>query len=240
MPYFFHTTLHPAMYHGHKAKPPFFEGWYFKLIDQSGKWRFAIIPGVILGEDAHAFIQVLDGVSGLSEYHRYDIQDFHASKQEFHVWIGANEFTQDKISLDIDRMEKQVPGVYQQEPSRINLGRIKGELIFSSVTPWPVTMSSPGIMGWYAWVPFMECYHGVVSLDHNIIGELTFDKQKIDFSQGSGYIEKDWGKSFPDAWIWFQTNHFQVAGTSLTGSIGSSRIKFTACACAHFVLKAVC
>ena len=23
-------------------------------------------------------------------------------------------------------------------------------------------------MGWYAWVPFMECYHGVLSLDHTI------------------------------------------------------------------------
>jgi hypothetical protein len=74
-------------------------------------------------------------------------------------------------------------------------------------------------MGWYAWVPFMECYHGIVSLDHEIQGALQVDGQRVDFSGGRGYIEKDWGPSFPSAWIWLQTNHFGVPGTSLTASI---------------------
>ena len=30
---FLRTTLHPERYHGHGKKPPFFEGWYYKLID---------------------------------------------------------------------------------------------------------------------------------------------------------------------------------------------------------------
>jgi hypothetical protein len=74
-------------------------------------------------------------------------------------------------------------------------------------------------MGWYAWVPFMECYHGVVSLDHTIRGTLTVDGTTIDFGGGRGYIEKDWGQSFPEAWVWFQTNHFQQPGTSITASV---------------------
>jgi len=80
-------------------------------------------------------------------------------------------------------------------------------------------LTSPGIMGWYAWVPFMECYHGVVSLDHAIEGELTVGEETIDFAGGRGYTEKDWGQAFPSAWIWFQTNHFEQAGTSLTASV---------------------
>jgi hypothetical protein len=32
-------------------------------------------------------------------------------------------------------------------------------------------------------------------------------------------MEKDWGNSFPEAWIWMQTNHFAQPGTSLTASI---------------------
>ncbi|MFN2242715.1 MAG: tocopherol cyclase family protein, partial [Anaerolineae bacterium] len=28
-----------------------------------------------------------------------------------------------------------------------------------------------------------------------------------------------WGKSFPSAWIWFQTNHFEQPGTSVTASM---------------------
>ena len=31
-----------------------------------------------------------------------------------------------------------------------------------------------GIMGWYRFVPFMQCYHGVVSLNHKLNG--TFKK----------------------------------------------------------------
>ncbi len=97
--------------------------------------------------------------------------------------------------------------------------QVEGTLRFGGLTPWPVTLTAPGIMGWYAWVPVMECYHGVVSLDHTIHGSLTIDGEIIDFSGGRGYIEKDWGRSFPEAWIWFQSNHFTALGTCLTASI---------------------
>jgi len=30
----------------------------------------------------------------------------------------------------------------------------------------------------------------------------------LNFSGGKGYIEKDWGRSFPRAYVWMQTNHF--------------------------------
>jgi hypothetical protein len=65
----------------------------------------------------------------------------------------------------------------------------------------------------------MECYHGVLSLDHPIHGYLNIDGQRIDFSGGRGYIEKDWGQSFPAAWVWFQSNHFANPGTSITASV---------------------
>lgn len=49
---------------------------------------------------------------------------------------------------------------------------------------------------------------------------MQIDGELIDFSGGRGYIEKDWGQSFPSAWIWLQTNHFDNApGTCLTASI---------------------
>ena len=63
-------------------------------------------------------------------------------------------------------------------------------------------------MGWYSFVPFMQCYHGVVSLHHQLKGSLDFENRKIDFNGGIGYGEKDWGRSFPSAWIWMQSNHF--------------------------------
>ncbi|MCB8965604.1 MAG: hypothetical protein H6660_01820 [Ardenticatenaceae bacterium] len=199
---FLQTTLNPAWYHGHTHKAPFFEGWYYKLVDASGHHRFAIIPGIFLSRTPHAFVQVLDGRSGSAYYHEFKERCFWAAKDRFEVHIGANRFSQTQLNLYIERPRQT----------------IEGELHFHQTTPWPSALTSPGMMGWYAWVPTMECYHGVVSLDHAITGTLTIDGETIDFSGGRGYIEKDWGQSFPAAWIWLQSNHFETQGTCLTGS----------------------
>ncbi len=58
-----------------------------------------------------------------------------------------------------------------------------------------------------------------LSFDHEIEGNLVIDGREIDFTGGRGYLEKDWGKSFPKAWLWMQSNHFEMSGTSLMASI---------------------
>jgi hypothetical protein len=199
---FIYRTLRPEMYHGHGKSPPFFEGWYYKLVSADESQRYAVIPGIQLGEDGHAFVQVLDGVNLKAIYHRFPLEEFWASDQEFEVRIADNRFSLEGVELQIN-----------QEG-----GQIEGSLEFDSPVGWPVSWRSPGIMGWYAWAPFMETYHGVLSFDHAIQGGLTIDGNKIDFQAGRGYIEKDWGKSFPQAWIWFQSNHFESPGISLTAS----------------------
>ena len=206
--YTMRTTLNPGSYHGHRRRPPFFEGWYYKLVDASQQDRFAVIPGIFLSDDPdkhHAFVQFLDGRTGHSTYHRYPTSEFWAAEGEFELQIGPNRFTVDQLVLDISSAEMT----------------LRGELAFEGITPWPVSLTSPGIMGWYAWVPFMECYHGVLSLDHAIDGALQVQNRSIDMSGGRGYIEKDWGRSFPSAWVWFQTNHFAQPGTSLTASVAN-------------------
>lgn len=202
---FLRNLLHPDRYHGRLRgqKPPFFEGWYFKCVDKTEQHRFAFIPGIFWGERPHAFVQVLDGARTLVHYHEYPVDAFWAAEDRFEVAVGDNRFHQDGLTLAVDNAAQ----------------RVAGQLQFEGPVGWPVTFASPGIMGWYAWVPFMECYHGVVSLDHALHGSLHIDGREIDFSGGRGYTEKDWGRSFPEAWIWFQTNHFDHLGTSLTGSI---------------------
>lgn len=200
---FIHPTLHPAVYHGHGKRPPFFEGWYYKLVSADESARYAIIPGVQLGGEAHAFVQVLNGLTGQADYHAFPLSDFWAAADDFEVRIGPNTFTTHGVKLDIQR------------PA----GQIRGELRFEGVRPWPVSVLSPGIMGWYAWAPAMECYHGVLSFDHAIHGALEVNGVTHDFSRGRGYIEKDWGQAFPAAWVWFQTNHFSEPGVCLTASV---------------------
>jgi tocopherol cyclase len=203
---YFSQVMNPDRYHGRGKKAPFFEGWYYKIVSADKQQRYAFIPGVFIHKDStetHAFVQVLNGMTGESSYHRYG--SFTAEDDTFAVRIDQNHFTANQIQLDIDGEGK----------------KIKGELRFEGLTPWPVTLTAPGIMGWYGWLPNMECNHGVLSLDHAIEGQLEINGETIDFTGGRGYIEKDWGKAFPTGYVWMQSNHFETPHTSLTASIAT-------------------
>jgi hypothetical protein len=203
---FYKTSMHPELYHGEVMSAPFFEGWYFKVVDASGEQRFAFIPGVFVGKtaaDSHAFVQVLEGASSRVAYHRYPIDEFEVADDPFELRIGQNVFRLDSIQLNIAGSEQSV----------------RGELKFQKPVGWPVRLVSPGIMGWYAWVPKMECYHGVLGFDHEVRGAIKVDGNCLNFDGGKGYIEKDWGKAFPQAWVWMQSNHFSHPRTCLTASV---------------------
>jgi len=196
----------PAAYHGSHRNTPFFQGWFFKLVDREKKQVFAFIPGIYLAKEekkSHAFIQVLESQTHFSQYFTFPLQKFQAASNQLEIRIGENYFSREKLSVNLQSDQRE----------------IKGNIEFGDFQPWPVTLVSPGIMGWYAFVPFMECYHGVLSLNHSLKGQLTFNKRQVTFDGGKGYIENDWGRSFPEAYIWMQSNHFAKDGISLTASI---------------------
>lgn len=202
---FVYETLHPEIYRGFRKRAPYFEGWYFKLVSGDEAHAFAVIPGVFRGQGGgdHAFVQILDGRTSSATYHEYPLSAFSADEERFMVQVGPNRFSKHSLTLDIDDQQRQ----------------IKGDLRFSLGRGWPVSLREPGVMGWYAWLPFMECYHGLVSFDHAIEGHLTIDGTRRAFDGGRGYIEKDWGQAFPSGYIWMQSNHFGASGTSLFASV---------------------
>ncbi|MEM7655293.1 MAG: tocopherol cyclase family protein [Bacteroidota bacterium] len=191
----------PLWYHGHSKRRNFFEGWYFKWISPDEQHAFAIIPGIAKEPDGqqHAFIQVMDGKAKTAQYHRFEAEAFQASTDAFEVQIEGNFFSADRVVLD--------------------LPELKGEVYMQNLTPWPWKWYAPGIMGPFSFVPMMQCYHGVVSMDHSLHGELQYQGNAIDMHGGRGYGEKDWGRSFPSSWIWMQTNHFEEPGISLSASV---------------------
>lgn len=187
------SVWHPDHYHGWGLKKRFFEGWYYKLVSADERHAMAIIPGISMPEngESQAFIQVMDGKACQSVFHRFDATSFQASSDKFEVKLGENYFSGEKITLDL-------PG-------------LNGEIFFQNTNVWPKMLGAPGIMGWYSFVPFMECNHGVVSLHHTLLGNLWRPGgEQLDFSGGKGYIEKDWGRSFPRAYVWMQCNHFDT------------------------------
>lgn len=186
------ATWNPDRYHGWGREKHYFEGWYFKLVDPNEEQVIAVIPGISKGADGrrHSFIQVLDGKACRAAYHDFPIEAFSASPDAFQVSVGDNHFSLEGI--------------------RLHLPGLEGSLKISRPLAWPSMLGAPGIMGWYSFVPFMECYHGVVSLHHEFTGSLRIQGKPVDFSGGKGYIEKDWGVSFPRSWIWMQSNHFDT------------------------------
>jgi len=201
-------VMRPLAYHGAGKSGPYFEGWYFKLVSADGGDRLSIIPGVYIGnnhQEDHAFIQLIDGISGHSDFYPFPIEAFSFQKGAMDIRVGKSHFTKNHISLDLDQQ-----GI-----------DIKGRVEFHHQQLWPVTIFSPGVMGWYAWVPGMECYHGIVSMDHSLHGQLKLNGKTHDFSSGRGYMEKDWGQAMPSAWIWMQSNHFEQRGVSFTFSIAN-------------------
>jgi hypothetical protein len=195
------SIFNPERFQGWGQSHSYFEGWYFKLVSADGSAAVAVIPGVAMDTAGkrHAFIQVLDGNKRTSNYHRFDFSDFSAAPDKFEVCIQSNKFSAQGIEL--------------------NLPDIKGQVKFSETVPWPKPFYSPGIMGPFSFVPFMECYHGIVSMDHKLTGSLNLGDSEIDFTGGRGYIEKDWGRSFPSAYIWMQSNHFSKPGISIKLSV---------------------
>ncbi len=194
----------PQVFQGNLKKKNYFEGWYFKHVSNDLKHVFAFIPGIALTKKAnHAFIQIINGITGKTYIIDYSIHEFRFSKNEFDIWVGNSNFTQAGIKIDID--EKDL--------------KIKGELNYSGIVKYPSTLLSPGIMGWYSFVPFMECKHGIGSVLHRISGNLNFNNEIIDFGDGTGYMEKDWGTSFPESWLWLHCNTFDIPDCSFTFSV---------------------
>ena len=195
------SLFNPYMFQGWGVRRKYFEGWYFKVVNSSSTKALAFIPGISMDEEgrSHAFIQVLDGKEKVSEFHAFDVSLFMPSAKDFRLSVGKNHFSANGMSLD--------------------LSGFKGELVFSDNFPWPGRWYSPGIMGPYTFAPFMECNHGVISMDHSISGTLWLNGEAVDFTGGRGYIEKDWGHSFPSAYIWMQSNHFSTPGISFKASV---------------------
>lgn len=198
----------PAYFKGTKKHRRYFEGWYYKCISADRKHAIALIPGMAAAPDGskHAFIQAINAVNGKTWYFEFPYDEFSSSLNHLEINIGRNHF--DDTSLKVDTGD----------------GMLNGELTFTKIKAYPVSNFKPGIMGPFAFIPFMECYHAIVHLSHVLHGSITLDDEIMDFEGGAGYIEKDYGRSFPSNYLWLQASHFDGVDASFVFS--RARIPF--------------
>ena len=122
---------------------------------------------------------------------KYSFQDFSFCNSPFFIKIDNNYFSLNELKININ-----------------NSLKINGNIHFSNSTLISSNIFAPNIMGPFSYFPFMECNHAVLSMKSNVSGSLHFNDNFIDFNNGIAYIEKDWGTSFPESYIWCQSNEF--------------------------------
>ena len=201
----------PDLFQGQKyliENKNYFEGWYFKNTNlQKG---ISFIPGINIDDTGNkAFIQVI--TNSTSYFINYDIKDFKFYCKPFCIQIGDSLFSKKGININI-RDESQ------------NL-KICGNIKYSNNKNINTNIFAPNIMGPFSYIPFMECNHAILSMQNNTNGCININDETIIFDNDKGYIEKDWGCSFPKSYIWCQGNNFQKSNTSFMISIADIPLK---------------
>lgn len=201
----------PAFFLGANQSGTYFEGWYFKCISKDRKHAVALIPGMAVTPEgiSHGFVQVINAANGKTYYFDFPYSDFSASTDRFEVDIRGNHFSSSGLKVDL---------------TQSGVGEVKGNLTFSACREYPTSRFHPGIMGPFSFIPNMECNHVIIHLSHRITGSLALDGESLDFNDGAGYIEKDYGRSFPKEYVWIQASHFDQGNASFVFS--HARIPF--------------
>lgn len=202
----------PELFQGEKylnTNKNYFEGWYFKNTNKEEGISF--IPGInIEGQNKKAFIQVITNDS--SYFVNYKIDEFKYSIKPFYIKIGNNIFSKYRMHIDI-------------EDDTQNL-EINGNIKYSNIQNINTNCLYPNIMGPFSYLPSMECNHAILSMKNRVEGSVNINNKKIKFKNGIGYIEKDWGYSFPKSYVWCQANIFKKSNTSFMLSIADIPFKF--------------
>jgi hypothetical protein len=187
-------------FHGKKKRLHFFEGWYFK--QQEGEETISFIPGIQMDENECklAFIQVI--MKEKSHYFTFPINKFYANQDILFIRIDKNLFTRKGIYIDISQVN-----------SRNEKVCIKGHFNYGSLTK--VNYS---IMGPLQYLP-LPCKHGVISMRHQVDGSMQLDEKSIVMSHGIGYLETDYGTSFPRNYLWTQANATRVQAPQIFATI---------------------
>lgn len=204
---------HPMLFQGNLDKSHYFEGWYYKQTSRDERSAVSFIPGVSLfPNNYHSFVQYIFSFADKNNnevvktgYVKYPLRAFEYEDNPFKIKVGKNIFSESSISINLSDEKMNIHG-------ELELGK------FEDISS---TVLMPNIMGIFAYLPKLECYHEVISMSHKLKGTLEIDNFKMDFNDGKGYIEKDFGTSFPEKYVWIQSNNFKNESVSLTFSLGS-------------------
>ena len=193
-----------------KKKRNCFEGWYYR--EQSKDLTIAFIPALHYDEEGHMTGSLQVVLPEKSWSISYDHPVNMNLKDSLFVVLGKNVFTEACIHLDIDE-----PGLY-----------IKGDIYFDRDYGTKFHVMGPLRLPLISLAAsrLLPCGHHIWAMEQVLSGELEIRAfgcgsvmaggRTVDFKGGKGYLECDYGKTFPTSYFWSHCNWFEEKSLRIT------------------------
>ena len=138
------------------------------------------------------------------------------------------EFVQILTTYDVIQYDSLNGVKISRSELRIDYPEVQGCVRYGKLLPL-----HSHIMGPFHFLP-MQCNHEVISMRHTIQGSFKVHGKRIDLNDGIGYIEGDYGRSFPKEYLWLHCNDFSddLSVMVSVADIPFCGIHFTGCICA--------
>lgn len=180
MPFNNITFTKPTSLRAKAHRSNYFEGWFQKVYSRKYQASFIIIYGYATknSADTCGFIQVLtpNACPKIMYFPKHDIS-FDTNRHI--VRMGENHFTTDSIIISSDDIEMN--------------------LHLQNNHPIPTFKNS---MGYSYFIPTLPCYHSVMNTAHLVSGSIRHSSKEYELDADLGYMEKNWGTSFPEKYFW--------------------------------------
>lgn len=172
--------LHPTLLQGDITKNNYFEGWFQKVYIPEQNTSIIIIYGIATGNELTktGFIQLL--IPGHEVIHLdFPQHEVALSKRKHEVKLGPNYFSSNRIHIKNKRVQLDL-----------------------DIIPVAKKAFQQNSMGNFYLVPGLPCYHSVLQVNSFVKGHIKINNELIQLTRLSGYLEKNWGTSFPEKYFW--------------------------------------
>jgi len=224
-------------YHWDGSRSRFFEGWYYR---------------VTLAEHTFAFMYSIDDPAGglphsggavqvLGPFDEYlwrtfpDAGGFWGARDRLafgHWGESVADAGEDPHELDSETFFERVPSGYQAS-ARVSQGQFRDP--FGHTCRWHYAIApvygwgdpqrvQRATAGWLSFLPVFDPGWQILMAHGRATGWIEWNGDRYEFANAPFYSEKNWGRSFPQAWFWLNCNSFDEADLALTAGGGRREV----------------
>ena len=199
-----------SLYDPHKfpEKGPFFEGWYVRIQDPTEERAFAVLFGKVLPK-VKTVASRPDFV-GLIKSTSEEVRVFNgfpdASAVNFSV-NGNAVTTNPKVKTPANFTYSAMPyGVFDCKPTSASVRFTIEDNSFTAEIGAPVPWDGSGLgpEGWLARLPLPLHWFVYSTYSHVTYRWTNHKTGEQMIGTGVAHMEKNWGRSFPEGWLWTQ------------------------------------